>query len=153
MLLNTSLNGKGQPIVESPLQAIDALFRSDGNIAYLYLGLLRIAIKPLPFKTPQQQQRQQQTGASTSSALHLAPSVEEAAIKVRAARVYLSEVTTSLDGGSFAGSDEDSDSSTATVGDGGRDEDGGQGTRYVRVRIQDGRGERRAEHGRRSAKH
>lgn len=49
MLLNTSLNRKSMPIVETPSDAIKTLLQCKGSIHALYLEDYEITVKPFPF--------------------------------------------------------------------------------------------------------
>lgn len=48
MVLNTSFNRKSQPIVESPIEAIQTFLSCQGDIAHLYMGNVKITVKPFP---------------------------------------------------------------------------------------------------------
>ena len=50
MVLNTSFNRKSQPIVESPSEAIQTFLSCQGDIDHLYLGSLKISVKPFPWE-------------------------------------------------------------------------------------------------------
>jgi hypothetical protein len=75
MVLNTSFNRKGQPIVETPAQAVATLVSGGGDISHLYMGLHRITVKPFPLN------------AGSLSA-------KDSVVKVAAAEVYLTESCT-----------------------------------------------------------
>ena len=103
MLLNTSLNRKGKPIVETPLQAIETLLGCEGEIQYLYMGLHRISIKPIPFEKmswdySSSSSSSTSSSSSSSSSKHIImnPSEEESNMIVRAVPMYISEVTSSI---------------------------------------------------------
>jgi carbamoyltransferase len=46
MVLNTSFNGKGEPIVETPRDALKCLLASRGNLQKLFIGSFEISVKP-----------------------------------------------------------------------------------------------------------
>jgi len=87
MVLNTSLNRKGKPIVETPLQAIETLLGCEGEIQYLYMGLHRISLKPIPYE---------KISGYSSSVQIVNPSEDEGNMIVRAVPMYISEVTSSI---------------------------------------------------------
>lgn len=93
MLLNTSLNRKGMPIVETPLQAIETLLGCEGEIQYLYMGLHRISIKPIPFEKTSWDYS---SSSSTTDNIIMNPSEEEGNMILRAVPMYISEVTSSI---------------------------------------------------------
>lgn len=76
MILNTSLNGKDQPILEKPIDAIKALISSAGSIDYLYVGGYKVSLKTFPFQ------------ASSDSL-----SEEEGTVMIQAQPLYLYETT------------------------------------------------------------
>ena len=81
MVLNTSFNRKSQPIIETPIEAIQTFLSCQGDIAHLYMGNVKITMKPFPFEE--------------------VVSEEEAGqdILVFGEKIYLSEVTNSNSGG------------------------------------------------------
>ncbi|KAJ1429313.1 Carbamoyltransferase-domain-containing protein [Ochromonadaceae sp. CCMP2298] len=81
MLLNTSFNRKGQPVVESPAQAIDTLMSC--GIDHLYLGQNKISVRPMPFEL---------------GGREIEPDEREGNVIVRASAVFLSEVTSRVAG-------------------------------------------------------
>eukprot|EP01041_Mallomonas_annulata_P006504 gene6504-13133_t len=83
MILNTSFNGKGEPIVESPIDAILALLACNNKISTMYIGNYEVHIRPFPFES------------SGLASLASDPSSAEAEIIVKAKRFYLSEVVAS----------------------------------------------------------
>jgi len=95
MLLNTSLNRKGMPIVETPLQAIETLLGCEGEIQYLYMGLHRISIKPIPFEK-MSWDYSSSSSSSSSTNIIINPSEEEGNMILRAVPMYISEVTSSI---------------------------------------------------------
>ena len=48
MVLNTSFNLKGQPIVETPAQAIQSYLQCRGTLSTLYIGEWKVTLKPFP---------------------------------------------------------------------------------------------------------
>lgn len=80
MVLNTSFNRKGQPIVETPTQALETLVGSSG-IDHMYLGLRKVTPKPFPFPDSE-------TG-------EVEPTETDLKVTVFGSPVYLSEVTAS----------------------------------------------------------
>jgi hypothetical protein len=96
MLLNTSLNRKGMPIVETPLQAIETLLGCEGEIQYLYMGLHRISIKPIPFEKMSWDYSSSSSSSSSTDNIIMNPSEEEGNMILRAVPMYISEVTSSI---------------------------------------------------------
>lgn len=88
MVLNTSLNRKGQPIVETPAQAVETLLQSGGSIDYMYMGLRKVIPKPFPFDTslpvPKEHRADQ-------------PSEDDEKVSIFGTHFYLSEVTSGDD--------------------------------------------------------
>lgn len=87
MVLNTSFNRKGQPIVETPAQAVETLLRS-GGIDHMYMGLKKVIPKPFPFDT---------TLPVPQDANDDVPTDEDERVAVFGTHVYLSEVTSGDD--------------------------------------------------------
>lgn len=86
MILNTSFNGKNQPIVETPRDAIQALIATAGAINHLYLGQYKITMKNFPLST-----------AAITAAISREELEEKlSGVIVRAQPLYLSEVTSAL---------------------------------------------------------
>ena len=80
MVLNTSFNRKGEPIVESPLDALRTFIESQGAIRALFIGEYELEYIPCPLEF---------TGLA---ALASEPTAEEAELRVAAKPFYLSEV-------------------------------------------------------------
>lgn len=87
MVLNTSLNRKGQPIVETPAQALETLMLSEGHIEHLYLGKHRLSIRPMPFATPSL------SAVPSAVEVQAEPTEQDRNVFVRCAPLYLTEVT------------------------------------------------------------
>lgn len=81
MVLNTSLNGKKQPIVESPAEAIKAMLATAGSVKTLYIGRCKVQLKGFPL-------------ADAPS-----PAADEEDLLIGGQTVYLCEVTSSLGDG------------------------------------------------------
>ena len=86
MVLNTSFNGKGQPIVESPRDAVLALLAAQGSISVLYMGRWEVRLRPFPLHTTGTKEE----GATVASdfSADVAPTADEADIPVFA-QVYI----------------------------------------------------------------
>eukprot|EP01035_Chromulina_nebulosa_P027308 gene27308-35887_t len=80
MVLNTSFNRKSQPIVESPIEAIQTFLSCQGDIAHLYMGNVKITVKPFPLDDDDNEESGQD-------------------ILVFGEKLYLSEVTNSNSAG------------------------------------------------------
>ena len=80
MLLNTSFNRKGQPIVETPADALSTFLSCRGSIEALFINNWEVRVKPFPLE------------ATGLAALASAPSASEAELPVVATPFYLSEV-------------------------------------------------------------
>jgi hypothetical protein len=91
MVLNTSFNRKGQPIVETPSQAIATLVSGAGDIAHMYMGLHRITVKPFPLASGTLQDKQNGLTA-TAVEVYLAESCTNGAgLAVGAPRVQVAD--------------------------------------------------------------
>lgn len=94
MLLNTSLNGKDEPIVETPHDVIRTFLQATGHIEALYLGPYKITRKAFPLSTYDQNR--------DANDLRNEEEVVEGELEhgdeflLQAQPMYLSEVTTSL---------------------------------------------------------
>lgn len=101
MVLNTSFNRKGQPIIESPLTALKTFLECKGEISYIFIGNRKIAVKkgldPI---------------LSDNKKSSNVPSEREGGLYIRAAPLYLWEMTS-------APSDTKGDSSKIRIQDGG----------------------------------
>ena len=84
MVLNTSFNKKGQPIVENPEQAISTFLECSEAVEALYMGRWKVQARPFPF-----------TMDKAGGATQMEPSAEESALSANAVRFYMSEVTCS----------------------------------------------------------
>ena len=96
MILNTSLNRKGKPIVETPLQAIETLLGCDGHLRYLYMGLHRVSIKPIPFEKASEEASSSAHDDCNDDGIVMNPTEEESNMILRAVPIYISEVTSSI---------------------------------------------------------
>ena len=83
MVMNTSFNRKGQPIVESPEQAVATLLAAQGHVAALYIGRWKVTPRPCPL------------GSNVAKSGATEPEEEEGKYSVHAMRYYISEVTAS----------------------------------------------------------
>ena len=81
MVMNTSFNRKGQPIVESPDRALATLLACGTDaVESLYIGRWKVIPRPFPI---------------SEEKAHIAPTEEEGDLSVIAVRYYMSEVTAS----------------------------------------------------------
>jgi predicted NodU family carbamoyl transferase len=80
MVLNTSFNGKNQPIIETPAKAIKALLQARSSIDALYLGAHKIRLRAFPLAEGSEEE----------------PSEVDGKQLVRAQLVYMSEIVSSL---------------------------------------------------------
>lgn len=81
MILNTSLNRRGQPIIEKPNEVIRSILATRGAVRTIYLGNAKLRLKAFPFDDNEENDK---------------PSDEMKEIIVRAQPIYLVEMTTSL---------------------------------------------------------
>jgi carbamoyltransferase len=81
MVMNTSFNRKGQPIVESPDQALNTLLACGADaVESLYIGRWKVIPRPFPLSEEE---------------AHAAPTEEEGGLSVIAVPYYISEVVAS----------------------------------------------------------
>eukprot|EP00607_Mallomonas_marina_P004701 CAMPEP_0182429260 /NCGR_PEP_ID=MMETSP1167-20130531/25631_1 /TAXON_ID=2988 /ORGANISM="Mallomonas Sp, Strain CCMP3275" /LENGTH=419 /DNA_ID=CAMNT_0024612669 /DNA_START=325 /DNA_END=1584 /DNA_ORIENTATION=- len=83
MLLNTSFNRRGQPIVETPEDAIATLLACNGKITSLYMSNYEVHIRGFPFES------------SGLAGLASEPSASENDLVVKARSFYMSEIVAS----------------------------------------------------------
>jgi hypothetical protein len=91
MVLNTSLNGKDEPIVETPYDVLRFFLQSAGKIDWLYLGEFKIRVKDTPSLTWREETEEQTEWDEEKFAAKLAQ------VKVEVlSTVYLQERVTSV---------------------------------------------------------
>jgi len=91
MVLNTSMNRKKQPIVETPMGAISTFLACQGTLTYLYMGAVKISRKEFPYLSKKEDDVSKSDVSNWEDVL------------IAGQQVYLSEVTSS---GRFNGLDE-----------------------------------------------
>lgn len=97
MLLNTSLNGKDEPIVETPHDAIRTFLQATGHIEALYLGPYKITRKAFPLSTYDQGRHVNNEHNGADIGEEQGEELErDDEFLLQAQPMYLSEVTTSL---------------------------------------------------------
>lgn len=84
MLLNTSLNGPKQPIIETVAEAVQFLLRCRGALTALYVNQKKITLKRFPLQAVE---------VDGDVEVEVGPNEHERKLVVRAQQLYLSEVT------------------------------------------------------------
>lgn len=89
MVLNTSLNRKKEPIVESPRDALRFLMSCNGFVSFLYIGNYRINLKSFPLHLPA---RNVNAMTDTKVLISVKPSKKERRYYIKPNTVYLNEI-------------------------------------------------------------
>eukprot|EP01039_Chlorochromonas_danica_P005830 gene5830-6420_t len=87
MILNTSLNRRGQPIIEKPNEVIRSMLATRGAVRIIYLGNVKLRLKTFPLDDHVDNNDEEENDE---------PSDEMKELIVRAQPIYLVEMTTSL---------------------------------------------------------